>query len=408
METKSSSIGMKEIRKAHLRPETMINPPSDEELKKLCEDADTCKRLREKFMLISAEIIPRIVFPLLDEQVEKRVARRLGIDENELKRIREALLKNGAEYTENEQVANLIAIVETQSSQETQRVLLEVINEQLKYFKSYILDRAQLELALEEKQYRDQKTGALNHKGIEKRFELEFKKLNAPKTEAPEDRREFQEKHMLLVEFDINKFKLINDDPRRGHSVGDRILKEVVDMLTKTLRPTDAVARKGGDEFSLIITDVNEQDIKKIKEKIKHTIELISDRDKSYISVTGSIKKIKQGDKISYEQASEEADLTASIAKIIYEGELIECPADIKISQTDGEKKVKLARAIVARKIKREMSMYEQQLENTEDALEKKNLKEIISLLQGRMNLDIQIELIKMKRREGVYATIIE
>lgn len=54
----------------------------------------------------------------------------------------------------------------------------------------------------------------------------------------------------------MDKFKTINDT--YGHETGDRALKKVADLLTKTFRTTDFPARIGGDEFAVIMTRIDE------------------------------------------------------------------------------------------------------------------------------------------------------
>jgi diguanylate cyclase (GGDEF)-like protein len=56
-----------------------------------------------------------------------------------------------------------------------------------------------------------------------------------------------------LVFFDLDKFKLINDN--YGHVEGDRALVAFANILHKTLRESDLVARIGGDEFSALLLD---------------------------------------------------------------------------------------------------------------------------------------------------------
>ena len=62
-----------------------------------------------------------------------------------------------------------------------------------------------------------------------------------------------RQKFALLL-IDIDKFKLINDS--YGHEFGDYFLKKFAKRLQKNLRSTDIVARRGGDEFNIIIKDV--------------------------------------------------------------------------------------------------------------------------------------------------------
>jgi diguanylate cyclase (GGDEF)-like protein len=55
--------------------------------------------------------------------------------------------------------------------------------------------------------------------------------------------------------FDIDNFKIINDT--YGHHIGDMLLKRVVKKLKSCVRNTDILSRIGGDEFSLLVTDLS-------------------------------------------------------------------------------------------------------------------------------------------------------
>jgi len=58
---------------------------------------------------------------------------------------------------------------------------------------------------------------------------------------------------VTLLLFDIDDFKHYND--RYGHPAGDEILVETVKLLNSVIRPTDRVARIGGDEFAVVFDD---------------------------------------------------------------------------------------------------------------------------------------------------------
>jgi diguanylate cyclase len=67
-------------------------------------------------------------------------------------------------------------------------------------------------------------------------------------------KREGDRGSVAVLYFDVDRFKAINDS--LGHEGGDRLLVEVAERLRGALRPSDTVARFGGDEFVLIARDL--------------------------------------------------------------------------------------------------------------------------------------------------------
>ena len=61
--------------------------------------------------------------------------------------------------------------------------------------------------------------------------------------------------HIGLIIIDVDEFKNVNDT--YGHDVGDRLLKQVAEILTQSFRSVDAICRLGGDEFVVVMTRAN-------------------------------------------------------------------------------------------------------------------------------------------------------
>ncbi|MES9861910.1 MAG: EAL domain-containing protein [Candidatus Thiodiazotropha sp. LLP2] len=74
-------------------------------------------------------------------------------------------------------------------------------------------------------------------------------------------------KKLVVMYLDMDRFKIINDS--LGHFVGDELLKLVGQRLRSELREADTLARVGGDEFNLLIPEINDvQEARNLAEKI--------------------------------------------------------------------------------------------------------------------------------------------
>ncbi len=79
--------------------------------------------------------------------------------------------------------------------------------------------------------------------------------FNERLSESLAQAREKQEK-LAVCFLDLDRFKTINDT--LGHALGDQLLQSVAQRLTKYLRSNDIIARWGGDEFTLLLPEIND------------------------------------------------------------------------------------------------------------------------------------------------------
>ena len=70
-----------------------------------------------------------------------------------------------------------------------------------------------------------------------------------------------------LLFLDIDNFKHINDT--FGHATGDRVLKMIAKTLSKNTRPFDIISRWGGEEFLVLLENIDTANLARIAEKIR-------------------------------------------------------------------------------------------------------------------------------------------
>lgn len=136
---------------------------------------------------------------------------------------------------------------------------------------------------------------------------------------------------IAMLMLDVDDFKSIND--QFGHYVGDEVLKAVAHALKRSVRGLDVVGRMGGDEFAVLLADVDsESDVEEVVKRLNARINRICrenghlesvkeaenrpDADERYVhvSVGGRLHMPEEG-AVTFEQLYKEADKALYAAK---------------------------------------------------------------------------------------------
>src|SRR4051794_13422356 len=110
-----------------------------------------------------------------------------------------------------------------------------------------VSDRRRHEEHIERLAFQDALTGLPNRAQLESRLEKVAR------------RARLDGDALALLYIDLDDFKLVNDS--LGHPAGDELLKGVAARLTEVTREGDVLARRGGDEFLLMLTDLGSDPI---------------------------------------------------------------------------------------------------------------------------------------------------
>ena len=172
---------------------------------------------------------------------------------------------------------------------------------------------AELEKALAEARdaaCTDPLTGALNRRGFDQACVRELA------------RAQRDGKQLALALIDLDDFKELNDT--MGHQVGDQVLVRLVELLHRSLRPSDVLCRFGGEEFVLLLP------VRTVDEAHAAVARLLRDFAAQRIggverSVTFSAGVVVQGNDEALDSAIERADAATYAAKRAGKNRVVAC-----------------------------------------------------------------------------------
>jgi len=104
----------------------------------------------------------------------------------------------------------------------------------------------------------DPLTQALNRRGLDQQYAVEEARAN--RKQVP----------LCLSVLDIDNFKQLND--QLGHAAGDGALKHLVEVVRQVIRPTDSLARWGGEEFVILLPETALDDAEKVMIRVQREL----------------------------------------------------------------------------------------------------------------------------------------
>lgn len=105
----------------------------------------------------------------------------------------------------------------------------------------------------------DELTGIFNRRYFNQRFDREMQR--AQRYGRP----------LSVIMIDIDHFKTFNDN--HGHLLGDQILQGVAGLLESSIRKADILARFGGEEFVILLPEIDNERGRKVAEKLRRAVE---------------------------------------------------------------------------------------------------------------------------------------
>ncbi|HVN52780.1 MAG TPA: GGDEF domain-containing response regulator [Anaerolineaceae bacterium] len=139
----------------------------------------------------------------------------------------------------------------------------------------YALERHSLQVQLARLSMVDDLTELYNRRGF---FKLAEQQMELSRR---------HQKRLLLVYADVDYLKKVNDE--LGHDVGDQLLVETADILRKSFRSTDILARIGGDEFAVLAIEFSDGSPENLLSRIETQLAIANLRPERRYAVSLSL-----------------------------------------------------------------------------------------------------------------------
>lgn len=117
-----------------------------------------------------------------------------------------------------------------------------------------------------------------------------------------------------LFAIDLDDFKQVND--QFSHTVGDAVLRAVAEEIAEIVDPVDLVARRGGDEFSVLILDASQRDLESLSADLRAAIRRARQDVCPTVTPTGSAGFVVHECGETARQLLERADEALHVAKL--------------------------------------------------------------------------------------------
>ncbi len=122
---------------------------------------------------------------------------------------------------------------------------------------SVAIQQAQLYQEIEELTLRDGLTSLYNQRALQNTLQKHF---DSNQTDS-----------LAMIMLDIDYFKHYNDT--NGHLLGNEVLEQLANIIKQSIRESDLAFRFGGEEFSVLLFNTSDRDVRKVAEQIRKNIE---------------------------------------------------------------------------------------------------------------------------------------